>query len=70
MDPDIKKLIEELAPLAAQDQFDTPIADHPATRAAAILQAIFDPENQPSQFGTVLLETKKPAPAREGQGGC
>jgi hypothetical protein len=67
MDPEAKKFIAELIAHADQETADW-MADpnnahapdrkrdsHIAFKAAAWLQAIFDPENQPSQFGTTLV---------------
>jgi hypothetical protein len=39
--------------------------DHIAWKASVWLQAIFDPENQPSQFGTILL----PSPTGDSEAG-
>lgn len=56
MNPKIKELCERLRQIAAEDFDPGQHRDnHPATRAASILQAVFDPENQPSQYGTTLL---------------
>jgi hypothetical protein len=46
MDKEIKSLIQELEARVGLDC---------AQKAAAILRAVFDPENQPSQFGTELM---------------
>jgi hypothetical protein len=45
MDPDIAALVDRL----------TARGDPDSRLAANILQAVFDPENQPSQYGTVLV---------------
>jgi hypothetical protein len=45
MDPEIVALIERLAAKG----------DLGSKLAANILQAVFDPENQPSQYGTMLM---------------
>lgn len=34
---------------------DRTVEDHVCWKAAVMLQAIFDPENQPSQYGTELI---------------
>lgn len=69
MNPEIAKLIEELREVCAMEADEiggywhsTPKAGNAIDRAAVILQAVFDHENQPSQFGTVLLKDGKPAP--------
>lgn len=66
MNPEIKRLIERLKGRKDFGNFgsrwlmlDAP--DKDCQQAAVILQAIFDPENQPSQFGTVLLSDGQPA---------
>lgn len=51
MDPEMKKFIDNLRGFAGD-------VDHSETmmrEASSILQSIFDPENQPSQYGTALL---------------
>lgn len=56
MNPKIKELIEELRRLEFEEAGYNNIAiTRPVGRAASILQAVFDPENQPSQYGTTLL---------------
>ncbi len=47
MNPEIKKLIVELE---AQGTLV-------ATEAAMVLRSVFDPENQPSQYGTTLISS-------------
>ncbi len=49
MNPDIARLILHLDELAPNIY---------ARQAAAILHAVFDPENQPSQYGTKLIEAE------------
>lgn len=68
MDPEAKKFIEELKAHAVAEtaewmadsnhsqEPDRKPEDHIAWQAAAWLQAIFDPENQPSQYGTCLAD--------------
>ena len=68
MSPEAKKFIEELKRHATDEtnewmsdsrNFHSPDRkpeDHIAWQAAMWLQAIFDPENQPSQFGTTLVQ--------------
>jgi hypothetical protein len=58
MDKDIKKLIEALRDYtqADEDGVFVKVSRQACDEAAATLQAVFDPENQPSQFGTVLTE--------------
>ncbi len=52
MNPKIKELLERIrsrpndAPLPTEYMLD---------ECASILQAVFDPENQPSQYGTTLV---------------
>lgn len=46
MDPEISALIDRLETRSDTD----------SRLAAIILQAVFDPENQPSQYGTKLVE--------------
>ena len=60
MNEDVTKTIAELKILARRDA-GRHIENHVAWRAAIILQAVFDPERQPSQYGTWLVEpSKKP----------
>lgn len=66
MDPEAKALIEELHKHAERDVAeymadhnnamapDRRVEDHVAYKAAIWMAAIFEPENQPSQFGTML----------------
>ena len=57
MNPEIKNLVAELRFDAAEherDGFSTTAKR--LSLAAMILQAVFDPENQPSQYGTTLVE--------------
>lgn len=59
MNPEIKALIERLQTEAGklmvtpEECADEELFDA-LTEAAVTLQAVFDPENQPSQFGTEL----------------
>lgn len=67
MDPEAKDLIDELHAFAVRDTDDwmtdpanaflpdRKVEDHVCYRAAIWLAAIFEPENQPSQFGTQLV---------------
>ena len=68
MNPEIKKLREELLTDARdienfyRNEGLLGFADCWAARmrrSADILQAVFDPENQPSQYGTTLYEKPK-----------
>jgi hypothetical protein len=52
MNPAISALIDRLEARSDTDSL----------LAANILQAVFDPENQPSQYGTVLQGTAMTAP--------
>lgn len=67
MNQEIKELIASLRAIAkekqAQDalcyadggnEVDHPLDYYSESQAANILQAVFDPENQPSQYGTKL----------------
>lgn len=54
MNPDMKNLRDELLWIAGQEVLKTSIRVA-AERAANFIQAIFDPENQPSQYGTTLV---------------
>lgn len=66
MHPEIKKLLERLRSC----QFDKDnmpnmlnerkLTVRDALHAASILQAVFDPENQPSQYGTQLVQRDIP----------
>ena len=56
MNPKIKELIEELRDVGHDMDRTCAAEDTPPWRAASILQAVFDPENQPSQYGTTLTE--------------
>ena len=57
MNEEISGFIKELQNAARHEKRE----DHICWQAAMILQAIFDPENQPSQYGTILIaqETEK-----------
>lgn len=67
MNPEIQALIKSLQEIAKEKQATDALcfadggneADHPLdyyteSKAANVLQAVFDPENQPSQYGTNL----------------
>ena len=57
MNQEIKKLLDELryrSEYCLDHGSETQIA---VSRAASILQAVFDPENQPSQYGTTLISS-------------
>lgn len=62
MHPEIEFLRAKLLDMASRqgDPKDAGALNH----AAIILSAIFDPENQPSQFGTVLWKDGDPLPER------
>ncbi len=52
MDKEIKALADNLESFAGDVGHSAPLMK----QAAVTLRAIFDPENQPSQFGTQLLK--------------
>lgn len=64
MNPKIKDLMGRLNGVAnRKDQFEddaTLVSRDLLRETASILQAVFDPENQPSQYGTVLFSKDIP----------
>lgn len=60
MNPKIKDLMGRLNGVAnRKDQFEddaTLVSRDLLRETASILQAVFDPENQPSQYGTTLTD--------------
>ena len=52
MDKDMKTLADNLEHFAG----DVDHSEAMMRKAAVVIRAIFDPENQPSQFGTQLLD--------------
>ena len=60
MNPEIAKLIGRLRNEAASQEFELTNCEDLLREAADTFQAVFDPENQPSQYGTVLLKDGKP----------